>query len=448
LPKNPVYHRPQPSDAGGAERNGEIGMRWYYGWNVLAAAIVFQALMVGIVFYGFTVWGTPWLEEFKVGHGMLMTANAGATLATGVLMLFAGRMMDRYPMRLIIIGGALLLALGMVLVAYATNMWQIIVLYTTLIASGYAFSTTLAGQVLAAKWFPSRVGFAVGIVSLGSSFGGILMPPLLAWLLVRYGWRDANLMLAGLVVAIVVPMVWVVVRLPAKGETQVGEPLAAPVAVPAPAEAVPAEEAPWGFMEVLREPTFWIIGFAFMGTSIASYAFLTSIGPYSHDLHIDPQRMSLLIPVLAVSGILGRLILGALADRIDPRYPYWLATAIIWCTLLLTLGTPSYLMMMLISALIGLGAGGLLPVCCTIVNEKFGARSFSRVMGMATPFFSIAAAMGPVLSGQIRELTGKYAVAFGVYLFVLPVAAATMFFLHRRKMSRPVALPVASGAAA
>jgi MFS family permease len=403
-------------------------MRWYHGWNILAAAVVFQALMVGIVFYGFTVWGTPWLQEFKSSHFMLMTANAGATLATGVLMLFAGRMMDRYPMRWIIIGGTLLLALGMVLVARATAMWQIILLYTTLIASGYAFSTTLAGQVLAVKWFPDRVGFAVGIAALGSSFGGIIMPPLLAWLLVHHGWRDANMMLAALVLVVVVPLVWFVVRFPREGEGRV-----APVR---PEAQGAADEEPWGFFEVLREPTFWIIGLAYLGTTLASYSFLTSVGPYSHDLGIDPQRMSLLIPVLAVAGIAGRLVLGSLADKVDTRYLYWVATAIIWGTLLLTLGRPSYTMLIVISGLIGLGAGGLLPICCVMVEQKFGARSFSRVMGMATPFFSISAAMGPVISAIIRDHTGDYVVAFGVYLAVLPVAAVIMYFLHKRPMQR------------
>jgi MFS family permease len=407
-------------------------MRWYHGWNILAAAIVFQALMVGIVFYGFTVWGTPWLEEFHSSHFMLMTANAGATLATGVLMLFAGRMMDRYPMRWIIIGGTLLLALGMVLVAKATAMWQIILLYTTLVASGYAFSTTLAGQVLAVKWFPDRVGFAVGIAALGSSLGGIVMPPLLAWLLVHYGWRDANLMLAGLVVLVVVPMVWFVVRFPREGEGRVARQMPEQQA----AAAAAAQEEPWGFVEVLREPTFWIIGLACLGTTLASYSFLTSVGPYSHELGIDPQRMSLLLPVLAVAGIAGRLVLGALADKIDPRYLYWVATAIIWGTLFLTLGKPSYATLILIAGLIGLGAGGLLPICCVMVEQKFGARSFPRVMGMATPFFSLSAALGPVISAIVRDRTGDYRVAFGIYLAVLPVAAVIMFFLHKRPMQR------------
>ncbi|MGE0665016.1 MAG: MFS transporter [Sphingomonadales bacterium] len=432
-------------------------MRWYYGWNVLATAIVFQALLVGIVFYGFTVWGTPWIQEFHTGAEMVMRANAGATLATGALMLYAGRLMDRYSMRWIIICGTLLLAAGMVLVAFATAMWQIIALYTTLIACGYAFSTTLAGQVLAARWFPRRVGFAVGMSLLGSSLGGIVMPPLLAFLLERYGWRDANLMLAALVVVVVVPMVWFVVRMPREGETGVTAP-----DMSASGAAATGGEEPWGFFEVLREPTFWIIGLACLGTTLASYSFLTSIGPYSHDLGIDPQRMSLLIPILAITGIAGRLVLGWMVDQVDPRIPYWIATAIMWGTLLLTLGTPSYGTLMLISGLIGLGAGGLLPVCCVMVGQKFGARSFSRVMGMATPFFSVSAAAGPWISARIRDSLGSYTeafhfrvagldlsvTAFGIYLWILPLAAILMYFLHKSAMTRRSPVVVQREAAA
>src|SRR5437763_5191251 len=139
-------------------------MRWYHGWNVLGVAIVFQAVVVGIVFSCFSLWVTPWIQEFHADRALLMTANSGATLSTGVLMLFAGSAMDRYPMRALIVGGVLALAIGLVLIGLATAVWQIIALYSTLIAIGYAFSATLAAQVLAAKWFPHRVGFAVGLV--------------------------------------------------------------------------------------------------------------------------------------------------------------------------------------------------------------------------------------------------------------------------------------------
>ena len=72
-------------------------MRWHHGWNVLAVAIVFQAVVVGIVYSSFSLWVTPWMQEFHTSRAALMTANAGATLAAGLLALFAGPAMARYP---------------------------------------------------------------------------------------------------------------------------------------------------------------------------------------------------------------------------------------------------------------------------------------------------------------------------------------------------------------
>jgi MFS family permease len=402
-------------------------MRWSHGWNVLAVAIVFQAVVVGIVFSCFSLWVTPWAQEFHVDRALLMTANSGATLSTGVLMLFAGSAMDRYPMRWLIIGGIVALSAGLVLISVAHEVWQIIAVYSTLVAIGFTLSATLASQVLAAKWFPHRVGFAVGLVLLGSNLGGIVTPPILGWLLQRYGWRDADLASATLLVAVIAPLVWLVVRLPAESET---EALLAKSGLPDSAPAPSA--APRSFAAVLREPAFWIIGLAFLGASLASYAFSQNIGPYAHDLGVGTLAASLLISVYYFASIAGRLAMGALADHVDPRYPYWLSAGVIWGTLLLTLGRPSYPMLVAISGLIGMGAGGLLPVSSAMVGRLFGARSFGKVMGMVVPFFSAGAAFGPVIAAQIRDRSASYGLAFAPFLAVLLLGAAVMVFLRGR----------------
>ena len=401
-------------------------MRWYYGWTVLFVAIVFQAVVVGIVFSCFSLWVTPWLQEFHAPRALLMTANSGGTIGSGILMLFAGSAMDRYPMRWLIVGGIAVLCGGLVLIAMATQVWQIIALYSTLVAVGYAFSATLAGQVLAAKWFPDRVGFAVGLVLLGSNAGGILMPPFVGWLLSHYGWRNADLISAALLILFVVPLVWFFVRLPRDGEVPEPATQSRQAAAASPPQAV------WSYGAIAREPKFWIIGLAFLGASLASYAFSQNIGPYAHDLGHDALASSLLISVVSFASIGGRLSMGLLADRLDPRLPFWLSTALIWATLLLTLTHPAYPMLLVISALMGLGGGGLLPVSSAMVGQKFGARAFGRVMGMIVPFFSLAAAVGPIISARIRDLSSGYAAAFAPFLVVLPVAALIMIALHRR----------------
>jgi MFS family permease len=408
-------------------------MRWSHGWNVLVAAVVFQAVVVGIVFSCFSLWVTPWVQEFHVPRALLMTANSGATLSTGVLMLFAGSAMDRYPMRRLIVAGIVALATGLVLISLASAIWQIIALYSTLVAIGFTLSATLASQVLAAKWFPHRVGFAVGLVLLGSNLGGIVMPPAIGWLLARYGWRNADLASAALLVAVIAPMVWLVVRLPADHEVASAT---RPILVEtASDEESVAPEASWSFGAILRQADFWIIGLAFLGASLASYAFSQNVGPYAHDLGVGTMASSLLISVYYFANIAGRLSMGALADRVDARYPYWLSTGLIWGTLLLTLGHPSYATLIAVSALIGMGGGGLLPVSSAMVGQKFGARSFGKVMGMVIPFFSLGAAFGPIIAAQIRDRSASYGLAFAPFLVVLPMAAFVMIFLRGRAIT-------------
>ena len=404
-------------------------MRWYQGWTVLVVAIVFQAVVVGIVFSCFSLWVTPWLQEFHAPRALLMTANSGGTIGSGILMLFAGSAMDRYPMRRLVVGGIAVLCAGLVLISMATQVWQIIALYSTLVAVGYAFSATLAGQVLAAKWFPDRVGFAVGLVLLGSNAGGILMPPFVGWLLSHYGWRNADLISAALLILFVVPLVWFFVRLPRDGEVP------EPVTRSTPDGPRPLPQPVWSYGAIIREPKFWIIGLAFLGASLASYAFSQNIGPYAHDLGVSVLSSGLLISTLSLTSIAGRLGMGALADRVDPRIPYWLGIGLIWLTLLLTLNHPDYRMLVVICALMGLGGGGLLPVSSAMVGQVFGAPSFGRVMGMVVPFFSVAAAVGPVISARIRDHAASYSSAFLPYLVVLPIGAIIMLGLRRRGAS-------------
>jgi MFS family permease len=329
-------------------------------------------------------------------------------------------------MRWLIVGGLIALAGALALIAMATAIWQIVALYATLVGVGFSFSATLAGQVLAAKWFPHRVGFAVGLVLLGSNLGGIVMPPVVGWLLTRYGWRATDFMASALLLTICAPLVWLVVRLPAEGEARSSTDPSVQASVPIHADA------DWSYAAIVRAPAFWIIGLGFLGSSLASYAFSQNIGPYAHDLGHDAIASSLLISVLSFSGIAGRLAMGPLADRIDPRRPYWLASGLIWATLLLTLNHPGYPMLVLISVLMGLGGGGLLPVSSAMVAQAFGARSFGRVMGMVVPFFSLGAALGPLVAARIRDQSASYAAAFAPFLVVLPVAAIIMLAMPRR----------------
>ena len=66
---------------------------------------------------------------------------------------------------------------------------------------------------------------------------------------------------------------------------------------------------------------------------------------------------------------------------------------------------------------------GLMPVVCVMVGQNFGSAAFGRIMGLVIPFFSLAAAAGPVLSGAVRDQAGNYDYAFVLYLPGMALAA-------------------------
>jgi ACS family hexuronate transporter-like MFS transporter len=67
-----------------------------------------------------------------------------------------------------------------------------------------------AGAKVATEWFPERErAMASGIFNSGSAVGAILAPPIVVWILLRYGWRMAFVAVGA------VGLIWLVLWLPA-----------------------------------------------------------------------------------------------------------------------------------------------------------------------------------------------------------------------------------------
>ena len=89
---------------------------------------------------------------------------------------------------------------------------------------------------------------------------------------------------------------------------------------------------------------------------------------------------------------------------------------------------PSYVVMLGASVLLGLGAGGFLPLLAAVVSSRFGPRSFGRVMGLVGPF-ALLGGFGPWLAGWLRDHQGSYEVALQMTLVILVPAVLAMLLL-------------------
>ncbi|MDH3644862.1 MAG: MFS transporter [Gammaproteobacteria bacterium] len=399
---------------------------YYYGWNILAVGMLFQAVIFGIGFFCFTFWVAPWRAEFGGSRGDVMAILVAVQVVMGCLAPFAGRAMDRLSIRVLVVGGSLSFAAALALSSLATALWQIGVIYGTLLVAGTLLAGPLAAQTLAAKWFFARRGAAIGLSSVGTSLGGFVLPVLVTYLIAAYGWRQANVMLALLVVVVVVPAVWLVVRNTPQARGVEPEP---DLQIDA---GMTAHVFPnWSTRDIFRQRAFWVSVIAFTPMMATFGAAQQNFAPYTADLGIDAQATSYLVSLMAIVMVAGKVFFGTMSDRWDHRWLYGIAIVVLLAALGLMMLDPGYAQLVIISGLLGFAGGGFLPLLGAIVGSRFGPAAFGQVMGLVGPFTTLAA-VGPWVAGFLRDTSGSYDLAWLVFALLVIPAAFTMILLTPR----------------
>ena len=137
------------------------------------------------------------------------------------------------------------MALGLALAQQACALWQLWLIYATLLPVTMTLMGTLAAQTLVSRWFDDRRGLALGISAVGSNVGGIILPILVSTWLLEVGWRETLNHLMILTIAVVLPMTALVLR-------------RSPPQQRAHSDTSAADQRQWATKEILGTSLFWI----------------------------------------------------------------------------------------------------------------------------------------------------------------------------------------------
>jgi cyanate permease len=261
----------------------------------------------------------------------------------------------------------------------------------------------------------------------------LLLPPWVIFLLMNLGWRQAHMVLAVLVLVVIVPPVWRVVRNTPEDHGIEPEP-AGPADLPEALASAPS----WNTRRILKQRNFWVPVLAFLPAVTAFSSIQANLRLYTVDIDINPQSTAFLMSLLSGTMICGKLFFGFMADRVDQRLLYWIAALILGVCMVLLIGRPSYGLMVTISGLLGFAAGGFLPLLGAIVGSRFGPQAFGTVFGLMAPFLTLSA-LGPPIAGLIRDTTGSYDMAFQLILVTMVPAMLVMTLLRPQDTERRAA---------
>lgn len=393
----------------------------FYGWRVVAGAFVGMVLANGIFTYGFTILVDPIREEFSASLEQVMYSLTLGTFFGLLVGPVAGILIDRYSVRYLMTVGCLISAVGLYAISTAQSIVQFTILVGVTMSLCMATVSSMSGSAAVSRWFTSSRGKALGIASMGTSLGGVIVPALLTWWVEAYGWRGALQNLAAAAAFIVTPFLWITVRNRPEDVGLHTEGMSA-----APIQTGGAPEKVLGMADIIRMRPFWLIGLS-MGMVFAAFSsMLANLSPYAARLGRSETEISAMIAVLAIGGLVGKLVFGTAADRVNLKYGLWAAHMLLGTAFLILQAEPAYPLLLVAAACFGLSTGGLLPVWNAMVARVFGVDSFGRAMGAMGPVITLSILPAYALVGRLFDTTGSYSLGLWVFIGFILVAAGLL----------------------
>lgn len=384
------------------------------------ACFVVATFSWGLGFYGHGIY----LAELQRAKGwptsLMSTATTLYYLSGSLLVIYVSDIMQRIGPRNMLMAGGTLFSLAVAGIAYVSEPWQLFAAYIVM-ALGWMLASVGALTNVAGLWFFEKRGFAISLTLTGASFGGILLTPLMVEAISQWGFQRA--MRATSIATFVIIMTAVLLC--------VGRPPPARSAAAAAQSRLPAGEE-WTRARALRSLQFWTMTLPFALGIGAQVGFLV------HQLALLQPKMGLQMASYAVAvtttmAVLGRLVVGAVIDRLNQRIvsaASFLSQALALLALINTNSVPA---MFVACGVFGFSVGNLITFPSLIITREFGARSFGLLVGLSVAINQVIYAFGPGVVGWLRDLSGTYTVSLTVCIALQCLAAAIILIPFRKQ---------------
>jgi len=399
----------------------------FYGWRVAGASFLNLFAIVGIMYYSFPVFYKPLIDEFHWTRAQVTAGFAVSIIVIGPLFgISAGFLIDRFgPKRILLFGlfsaGAAFLGYG-----FMTALWMFYLLYF-LQTAGYVTAGPIPNQVLISRWFGRWRGRAMGLAYVGAGVGGAVAPVLAQFLVSHVGWRGAMHIIGAGILVVLVPVSFLVIK---NRPADLG--LLPDGQKPGEKEALPAaaEGRLLGLREVLKARDFWLI-------ALGSFLSVGAIGGviqhfvlFLLDHSFTREKAAGVMSFLLISSILGRLVMGWLADRIPKKYVMLIAFSAV-AAAVPVLYAPGLTKLVYVFAFIfGFGMGADYMLIPLVTAECFGVRSLGKIMGIVITTDSLGQALAPVLVGRLYDLNRNYNLAFALVAVAAAIGAMAVLFIR------------------
>ncbi len=382
----------------------------------------------------------PLEREFGWSRTLLSAAVSVNLVLYGLIGPFAAALMERFGVRRTVIASLALIACGVALTTQMHAPWQLILSWGILVGAGTGTTAMVLGATIVQRWFHTRRGTVMGILTASTATGQMIFLPMLASLVEHHGWRAVSVRVA-LVAACVIPLVALLVRdrpadvgLRPYGATE--DEVLAPRTGNAFANAI----------GVLRRsaklPDFWLLAGSFFVCGATTNGLVgTHLVPACMDHGIPEVRAAGLLAVMGIFDLVGTTTSGWLTDRFDSRkllawYYGMRGVALLFLPYAFDL---SFYGLPLFAMFYGLDWIATVPPTVKLTADAVGSRDAPVAFGWIVAAHQLGAGAGALGAGMLRTQLSSYTAAWVIAGAICMCAALIVLKIGRSTQSSTAA---------
>ena len=413
--------------------------RIYYGWIIVAAAIVIGFLTTGLGGYANGILLPHLADELAGGsRGQISVLFSLGTIFVAIISPFIGRYADNNSATRVMLIGAGVLGLSYIVLGAANSLWALFLAKGILYAVALAMVGPLVRNMLIAHWFTRLRGRALGFSVMGASIAGVTLPLILSNMVTSLGWRPTVYVFGAIIGVVLLPLIYFVLRDKPQdlGLNPDGASSEEMAKLASKSVVDDIDETTWTWKQMLQSKALWATGLTF-GPMVCVYiVIIVHLFGHAVESGLEDSQAAMILSAFALTSIVGKPMIGVMADAIGSRITLWIAL-LLQAVALVAFAFAGSLFAFIIAALIhGFGYAALSSMRTFALAQAFGVRSLGSAMGLLSWIELPFAALASPLAGFVFDATGSYDSAFLVFAGFLLIGCIGPFFLDAKNLSK------------
>lgn len=403
----------------------------HYAWWILVGLCIIIGVSKGALNNSASLFLTPVSNELGIGMGNLSLYLSISAVITLVFLPFAGKLVAKYDIRMLIIIAIILQAGSFVAFSFMNSVWGWYI-FALPLAVGGTFITVILGPVLINQWFKKRSGLALGILAATGGVIGAIVQPIVGKTIVSEGWRFSYVAVgvAAIIFVIVATVVFIKKMSKEKGlypygagDTEGGDQSANNAATDKGVTLANAKKS---------SAFYALLTFFFLITAIAS--FMMHIPTYIVTKGFSQEFAGSAMGVYMLGVVFASLIIGVLNDKIGTKNTTILSMILGMASVFIFLYAASSSVMIFVAlilfAFVTSGIGIIAP---SLTSSLFGNKEYGQIYSTVSLGLAIASIVAIPAYGYIFQFTGSYSGGLYTILAMLAINIVAVIIAYKGK---------------